>query len=431
MAASTTVNGRTVVHRKSAGALATFPDVCLTPTPGGPVPIPYPNLARSADLTGGAETVTVDGCPVAVQDSVFSRSTGDEPGTQKGVISQAQGGEARFLNWSFDVKVEGKGVCRLLDPMASNGGSPTNTPPAGEVQPPLVVPPVAFPDLPEVHTLGIEFKYSTDLKRDVTTPVPAELATDYTVQSVSGTRIEHSPVTGLDGVYSTGYMLVMEDGHYSLAFDAWTLRQLPLKDPARSRKVARYVVSSAQAASARFAATRDRVRDDRRSDETSRFIGWSPSTDREALDDLVGHLDTAKDELDAVRNTLAGFGVGDKRLWKLLAPTPDEAREAHGHLVAAVAALDAADAVAARLAAQARHHALHPDPDSPFAEVFRDIDDLRESLGHAPLGPSAEAEARAARYAEPWERTRREAADVRAEALSLAHYLDYEIASAP
>jgi len=29
-------------------SVAAFPDVCKTPSPGGPVPIPYPNLANPA-----------------------------------------------------------------------------------------------------------------------------------------------------------------------------------------------------------------------------------------------------------------------------------------------------------------------------------------------------------------------------------------------
>ena len=30
-------------------ALSAFPDVCKTPGPGGPVPIPYPNIAKAAN----------------------------------------------------------------------------------------------------------------------------------------------------------------------------------------------------------------------------------------------------------------------------------------------------------------------------------------------------------------------------------------------
>ena len=36
-----------------------FPDVCKTPSPSGPTPIPYPNTARSKDLAGGSRKVMV------------------------------------------------------------------------------------------------------------------------------------------------------------------------------------------------------------------------------------------------------------------------------------------------------------------------------------------------------------------------------------
>ena len=45
------VNKLSVVHKSSNGVTIAFPDVCKTPTPGGPVPIPYPNIAKSSDTT--------------------------------------------------------------------------------------------------------------------------------------------------------------------------------------------------------------------------------------------------------------------------------------------------------------------------------------------------------------------------------------------
>ena len=37
------VNNLSVVHKSSNGLILAIPDVCKTPTPGGPVPIPYPD----------------------------------------------------------------------------------------------------------------------------------------------------------------------------------------------------------------------------------------------------------------------------------------------------------------------------------------------------------------------------------------------------
>jgi len=136
MAAKTNANKRTVVHKSSTGILTAFPDVCKTPTPAGPIPIPYPNIAMSSDTAKGSKDVKMDGNPVMLKDSKFSKSTGDEPGSAGGVISSVTKGEAIFINYSFDVKVEGKNVPRLGDMMITNK---KNTPPMPELQPPLIV----------------------------------------------------------------------------------------------------------------------------------------------------------------------------------------------------------------------------------------------------------------------------------------------------
>lgn len=142
MAASVNVNTRTVVHKSSNGVATAFPDVCKTPSPGGPVPIPYPNVAMSKDTADGSKSVSMDGNPIMLKGSNFSTSTGDEAGTAGGgVASNTTKGKAEFVNYSFDVKVEGKNVPRLGDMMVQNKMSSPNTPPMPEVQPPIVVPP--------------------------------------------------------------------------------------------------------------------------------------------------------------------------------------------------------------------------------------------------------------------------------------------------
>jgi len=138
MTVTVNVNKRTVVHKSSGGVVTGFPDVCKTPTPGGPVPIPYPNIARSADTEKGSKTVKVDDFPIMLKGSVFSTSTGDEPGRAGGgVVSGKTKGIAEFVNYSPDVVVEGKNVPRLADVMVQNKGSAPNTPPMPEVQPPF------------------------------------------------------------------------------------------------------------------------------------------------------------------------------------------------------------------------------------------------------------------------------------------------------
>lgn len=147
MAATVNVNNLTVVHKDSSGVVTGFPDVCKTPTPGGPVPIPYPNVAKSSDTSEGSQTVTMDGNPIMLKGSVFSTSTGDEAGTAGGgVVSNTTKGKAEFTLYSFDVKVEGKNVPRLSDVMVLNKMSSPNTPPFPEVQPPLMALPPGLED---------------------------------------------------------------------------------------------------------------------------------------------------------------------------------------------------------------------------------------------------------------------------------------------
>ena len=45
-----------VVHKTSSGMSIVFPDVCKTPTPGGPVPTPYPNIGMVSDGDGSKGT---------------------------------------------------------------------------------------------------------------------------------------------------------------------------------------------------------------------------------------------------------------------------------------------------------------------------------------------------------------------------------------
>ncbi|MFS8067336.1 MAG: hypothetical protein ACMG6S_13270, partial [Byssovorax sp.] len=54
--------------------------------------------------------------------------------------------KAEFVNFSFDVTVEGKPVPRLGDMMVQNKGGAPNTAPMPEVQPPTVV--VVLPGMP-------------------------------------------------------------------------------------------------------------------------------------------------------------------------------------------------------------------------------------------------------------------------------------------
>jgi hypothetical protein len=122
------VNNLTLCHKGSNGfSTATIPDVCKTPSPGGPVPIPYPNIAMSMDLMKGTTTVKADGGMMCANyGSEFFKSTGDEPGVAGGVISNTYIKEATWITFSFDVKLQGKAACRLTDKMFHNHQNTVN-----------------------------------------------------------------------------------------------------------------------------------------------------------------------------------------------------------------------------------------------------------------------------------------------------------------
>ncbi|WP_437969273.1 PAAR-like domain-containing protein [Sorangium sp. So ce260] len=117
-------NGRLVLHQGDGLThIAAPPDVCKVPTPAGPVPTPFVNTAQDAMLAKGSKQTSIAGNPVALASSELSASTGDEPGTAGGVISSKIKGKLTWSGSSMDVKVEGKGVARFLDPTMHNGNT--------------------------------------------------------------------------------------------------------------------------------------------------------------------------------------------------------------------------------------------------------------------------------------------------------------------
>lgn len=147
MPATVSVNMRTVVHASSNGICSGFPDVCKTPAPPAPpIPIPYPNIAMSSNTAEGSTTVKCDGNPIMLKGSNFSTSTGDEAGSIGGIVSNTIKGKAEFQMFSFDVKIDGKNVPRLLDIMLLNKMSSPNTPPFPLMQPPSIVVMIPAPE---------------------------------------------------------------------------------------------------------------------------------------------------------------------------------------------------------------------------------------------------------------------------------------------
>ncbi len=102
-----------------------FPDVCLTPTPAGPVPIPYPNIAMAPMGVPPVPTVLFGGAPAHNMATVIPMSNGDNAGVAMGVASGLVMGPARHLTAAFTVIVGGMPATRLTSMALQNG---TNCP---------------------------------------------------------------------------------------------------------------------------------------------------------------------------------------------------------------------------------------------------------------------------------------------------------------
>jgi hypothetical protein len=174
------------------------------------VPIPYNNTAVSKDTSNGSMTVFAEGNSFMLKDSVFYRSTGDEPGTATGVASGTVGSVAKFTNYSFDVKVEGRNVCRRLDPMNSNKG---NTPSAA-----LMQPNVEGEGLENKYLLPIAFVYRDP---DVVTGQIRQPVFE-TLNAVKGPETFRQEDSDYSGAL---HRCEQPDGEYAVVFDDFNLEE--------------------------------------------------------------------------------------------------------------------------------------------------------------------------------------------------------------
>ncbi len=117
---------------KAGGNAFAFPDTCLTPAPPAPpVPIPYPNTAMLNQANGATCSMKVKilNQPVVTKATLIPRTMGDEAGTNGGVMSGMNMGQAAFKLGVPTVKVEGNDIVNQLKMTAHNG--PSANAPAG------------------------------------------------------------------------------------------------------------------------------------------------------------------------------------------------------------------------------------------------------------------------------------------------------------
>ena len=102
-----------------------FPDVCLTPTPAGPVPIPYPNIAAGPMGVPAVYNVLVMCAPAHNMATIVPLTNGDNAGLALGVASGTVMGPSRHLTAAFSVLVGGMPATRLTSVSLQNS---TNCP---------------------------------------------------------------------------------------------------------------------------------------------------------------------------------------------------------------------------------------------------------------------------------------------------------------
>jgi hypothetical protein len=119
------IRGRAPITAKAGAKAVGGPDVCLTPTPGGPsVPIPYPNTAQSTTLKNGSQRTFVGGHSIMLADSELASSAGDEAGTGGNLLSAKTGGAATAIGTNARVLVEGRPVvCNQDVALLNNQGA--------------------------------------------------------------------------------------------------------------------------------------------------------------------------------------------------------------------------------------------------------------------------------------------------------------------
>lgn len=82
-----------------------FPDVCEVPTPVGPIPTPFPNIAISITHIPSQFTVIIGGGLAENLVTQGTISNGDEAGLAMGVVSGIIMGPDRYIMGSFTVSI--------------------------------------------------------------------------------------------------------------------------------------------------------------------------------------------------------------------------------------------------------------------------------------------------------------------------------------
>src|SRR5581483_10908624 len=98
-----TVAGEHTTHQVTPMA----PNMCITPAAPSPLPMPYPLTGNTGSLDPGCENTKCENKKVMNTDSKVATVHGNEPGTQKDVVTMKTTGKAFAVMGAPTVMFEG------------------------------------------------------------------------------------------------------------------------------------------------------------------------------------------------------------------------------------------------------------------------------------------------------------------------------------
>jgi len=119
---------------KGGGQCFAMPNVCLTPAAPSPIPIPYPSIGMPNGAKKTSSKVKIVNKETVTKKSEISRSSGDEAGTNKGVMSGTNMDKVAWKMGTSKVKIEGNEIIRLTSMTGQNGTS-ANMPAGAQIAP--------------------------------------------------------------------------------------------------------------------------------------------------------------------------------------------------------------------------------------------------------------------------------------------------------
>jgi hypothetical protein len=125
------------VTTNGGGQTMAFPDVCKVPAPPGPpIPTPFPNIGMCSQAKGStcSKKVKILNKKVCTKKTQIGRSSGDEAGTLKGLVSQKNMDCVKRSQACSKIKVEGAPVVTVLKATGHNGSN-ANAPAGAQLSP--------------------------------------------------------------------------------------------------------------------------------------------------------------------------------------------------------------------------------------------------------------------------------------------------------